>query len=261
MANRHKTSELENLPPCAAEFIRLVIKKMRYRRKVRRDVKAELASHFEDELADCGTDQEKEQKAQKLIDDFGDAKLLAVLLRRAKKRCRPLWRTVAARAFQTVGVLILLLVLYCVYISFASPTITVDYIQEADRLARQGAKPPLAVMDDLGAEVAVLPCLEGDRVEMILHAEGFADGFRGDLTVRQRKGDPLGKIVRRGWQLLVPGRQPVSIDTGVIGANARIPSSIDQFKSPVIVTLGAVETQNTPASKTAPVHTARQSLE
>ena len=84
-----KESKLGNLPVAAVDFIRLVIKKMRYRRKVRRDVQAELTAHFEDELKDCKTDEQREQKARQLIAGFGDVKLLAILLRRAKKRCRP----------------------------------------------------------------------------------------------------------------------------------------------------------------------------
>ncbi|MHC4570986.1 MAG: hypothetical protein ACYS0C_02770, partial [Planctomycetota bacterium] len=113
MKEQDKTeSEFSRLPARAAEFIRLVIKKMRYRKKVRADVMAELSVHFEDELKDCKSGEEKEQKAQQLIADFGDVKLLAVLLRRAKKRCRPLWRTIVARTFQTIGVLILCFILY-----------------------------------------------------------------------------------------------------------------------------------------------------
>jgi hypothetical protein len=136
MANKFKESELQNLPPCAAEYIKLVIKKMRYRKKVRLDVQTELAAHFEDELRDCKTDEEKEQRAQRLIEEFGDAKLLGTLLRRAKKRCRPLWRTVVARTFQTIGVLILCLIAYCVYISLGKPTINVNYVEEATRIAQ-----------------------------------------------------------------------------------------------------------------------------
>ena len=49
----------DNLPDCAAEFIKLVIKKMRYRRKVRAEVKAELIAHFEDELSKCKSDEER----------------------------------------------------------------------------------------------------------------------------------------------------------------------------------------------------------
>jgi uncharacterized membrane protein len=127
---------LRSLPKSTVEFITLVIKKMRYRKKVRAEVMAEIAAHFEDELKDCTTDEEKEQKARRLIEEFGDAKLLGTLLRRAKKRCRPLWRTVVARTFQTIGILILCFIVYCVYISLGKPTININYVDEATRLTR-----------------------------------------------------------------------------------------------------------------------------
>ena len=136
MAKKFSDSNLQSLPACATEFIKLVIKNMRYRKKVQADVLAELAAHFEDGLRDCQTDEEKEQKAQKLIEDFGDSKLLGVLLRRAKKRCRPLWRTVIVRTFQTTGVLILCLIFYCFYISLGRPNITINYVQQANLLVR-----------------------------------------------------------------------------------------------------------------------------
>jgi len=133
---KDKGLDLERLPAGSAEFIKLVIKKMRYRENVRSDVLAELISHFEDGLKDCKTDQEKEQAAQRLITGFGDVKLLAVLLRRAKKRCRPLWRTVVARTFQTVGVLILCLIFYAVWFSTGRPTISVDYLALINQMNR-----------------------------------------------------------------------------------------------------------------------------
>ncbi len=125
---------LDRLPVSTAELIRLVIKKMRYHKEVRSEVMAELAAHFEDELKDCGTDEEKEQKAKRLIAEFGDAKLLAVLLRRAKKRCRPLWRTVVARTFQTIGVLIVCFIFYAIWFSFGKPTIRIDYVELLNKI-------------------------------------------------------------------------------------------------------------------------------
>jgi len=139
MAKENKKSDSQNLPPCAVEFIRQVLKKMRYRRKVRRDVQSELAAHFEDEMKDCKTDEQKEQKANQLITDFGDVKLLAVLLRRAKKRCRPLWRTVVARTFQTIGLLILCFIVYVVWFLTGKPVITTDYVAELNRIVRPAA--------------------------------------------------------------------------------------------------------------------------
>jgi hypothetical protein len=125
------------LPACAEQFIDRVIKKMRYRRNVRRDVKAELAAHFEDELEDCKTVEQREQKARQLVGGFGDVKLLAILLRRAKKRCRPLWRKAVVRSFQAVGVVIIYL-LICFAPLVGRPKISVNYVDWLNDKAKAG---------------------------------------------------------------------------------------------------------------------------
>ena len=124
-----RKSDSKSIPAIAVEYVHRLLKKMRYRRKVRDDVEAELTAHFEDELKDCKSGEEKEQKAKELLSDFGDLKLLAILLRRAKKRCRPLWRTVVARTFQAIGVLIVCFIFYAIWFSFGEPTYRVDYVQ------------------------------------------------------------------------------------------------------------------------------------
>ena len=136
MAKENGKSGSQNLPAGAVEFIRRVLNKMGYRRKVRQDVQAELAAHFEDELKDCTTDEQKQQKAQQLITGFGNVKLLAVLLRRAKKRCRPLWRTIVARTFQAVGVLILCFIVYVAWFVSGKPAITTNYVAELNNMMR-----------------------------------------------------------------------------------------------------------------------------
>jgi len=136
MAKKLAYMHSENLPECAIDFIKLVIRQMRYRKKVRAEVMAELAAHFEDELKDCKSDEEKERKAKELIADFGDVKLLGVLLRRAKKRCRPLWRTMVARTFQTVGILILLLIVYIGWFLMGEPVISVDYLAQLNQMVQ-----------------------------------------------------------------------------------------------------------------------------
>ncbi len=136
MAKEQENRNLQNLPACIGEFIRLVVKKMRYRRKVRRDVQDELTVHFEDELKDCKSDEDRRAKAQQLITDFGDVKLLAVLLRRAKKRCRPLWRTIVARAFQAVAILIVCFVVYTIWFMTGKPIIRVDYLAQLNQMSR-----------------------------------------------------------------------------------------------------------------------------
>ena len=136
METQEKQSYLRRLPDSAAAFIKRVIKKMRYRKKVRSEVMAELEAHFEDELKDCTTDEQRQQKAQQLITGFGDVKLLAVLLQRAKKRCRPLWRTIVARTFQAIGVLILCFIFYVAWFLSGKPAITTNYVAELNNMVR-----------------------------------------------------------------------------------------------------------------------------
>jgi hypothetical protein len=123
-----KEQGLENLPQVVVDFIASVIKKMRYRKKVRREVKAELAGHFADALGDCRTDQEKQAKARQLIDEFGDAKLLATLIRRGKKRCRPLWVRGLVRICQAGVLLMVLFSLYTVWFLSGKPNPRIDYL-------------------------------------------------------------------------------------------------------------------------------------
>ena len=138
MEKGHKKTELQSLPACACEFIRLVVNKMCYRKKVGEEVRAELAAHFEDELKGCATDEEREQKALQLIGEFGDVKLLAVLLSRAKKRCRPMWRKAVVRSFQTVGVVILYILICSAPLVIGRPKISVNYVDWLNDKAKAG---------------------------------------------------------------------------------------------------------------------------
>ncbi|RKY04322.1 MAG: hypothetical protein DRP56_10170 [Planctomycetota bacterium] len=118
-----------NLPQVVVEYIDSVIKAMKYRKKVRAEVREELIDHFTDALVDCETDDEKQKAAGELIAEFGNAKLLGKLLRRAKKRCRPLWKKVIIFSFKLIGILFLLLLLRVGYMATGRPVISVDYIQ------------------------------------------------------------------------------------------------------------------------------------
>jgi hypothetical protein len=134
-------THVSDFPQVAIDYIDSVIKAMKYRKKVREDVREELMAHFSDALADCTLDNEKQQAVETLIADFGDAKLLGKLLRRAKKRCRPLWRTMVTRTFQFIGISILLLVLYIGWFFTGKPIISTDYLE----ILNQQVKP---VADD-----------------------------------------------------------------------------------------------------------------
>ncbi len=143
MRDRPNESHDSGLPACAMEFIGQVTGKTSWRRNVREDVQAELAAHFEDHLRDCRSPQEREQKARRLIEEFGDPTLLAVLCRRAKKRCRPLWWKVLVRTAQTLGVFALYCVLCSLPLFLGKPTVRVNYaewLSERWRPSQKGAE-------------------------------------------------------------------------------------------------------------------------
>ena len=75
MRDRPDEKPGNELPPCAIEYLARVTKKIRYRRRVRQDVQAELTAHFEDELRDAADAAEREQRAKRLIEEFGLAKI------------------------------------------------------------------------------------------------------------------------------------------------------------------------------------------
>jgi len=154
MANKNP---FNNLPDCAAEYIKLVIKKMRWQKKVCGDVQAELIAHFEDALKDCKTDEEKEKTAKEIISEFGDAKMLAVLTRRAKKRCWPLWQKVLIRSFQALVIVFIYLSICGVYLSSGKPTISVNYVEWLNNYVRQGRNESLnsASMLKKAAELSI----------------------------------------------------------------------------------------------------------
>jgi hypothetical protein len=155
-----------DLPGCAAEYIRQVCRRMRYRRHAREDVRAELTAHFEDELRDCASPEEREQRAQQLIEQFGDAKLLAVLCRRAKKRCRPLWRKVLVRTVQAGGVLVVYSALCSARLFIGTPSLKVDYLAWLSDHTRAGHEESLNAKPYLDKAADLLPTDEESTVKI-----------------------------------------------------------------------------------------------
>lgn len=133
-----QTTPRPDLPGCAVAFINLVVKKIRYRKKVRQEVRDELAAHFEDELRDCTDVEDRDRKAQQRIADFGNPKVLAALMRRAKKRCRPLWAKAVVHGLQALGLVVLYLILCALPLMIGRPTIRVNYLDWVNNLVRAG---------------------------------------------------------------------------------------------------------------------------
>jgi len=131
------------LPLCAEQFIANVVRKIRYRKRACDEVREELTAHFEDELRDVTDPAERETRAKRLTEEFGDAELLAVLCRRAKKRCRPLWTKVAIRSMQAVGIIVLYSLLCSLRLFVGSPSLKVDYLAWLTDRTRAGREESL----------------------------------------------------------------------------------------------------------------------
>ena len=66
-AKKNHTPGIELLPESSSELIDGIIDTMKYRRSVCADVRQELTDHFTDALADCETDDKKQQASKELI--------------------------------------------------------------------------------------------------------------------------------------------------------------------------------------------------
>lgn len=129
---RSVDAAVEGLPEDLAAMVRAVVRRTRLWRAERIDVALELAQHFRDGLESGAT-------AETLIQAFGDNRTAARLIRRAKKRQRPvLWRAFV-RSVQTIGavfaVVLMIIGFYVVRAIVGKPTITVDYLAELNQNA------------------------------------------------------------------------------------------------------------------------------
>lgn len=139
----------KHLPPAAADYIKLVIKYMRYRKTARLEVADELADHFETSLMDCADEQEKQTRTLRIIDEFGDPKLLASLMRRAKKRCRPLWQKILVRSSAATLVIFAYLLICASWLRMGTPTIRINYAQWLTDRQKQGRDESLNAMPEI----------------------------------------------------------------------------------------------------------------
>lgn len=125
----------KELPEIVQQYIKRLARRVS-NRHMRKDVLAELHAHFADALADIPQDFDREELAASLVSEFGDTKLLARLIKRAKKRCRPLWVKFVIRTCQALILLILIFAGYTWWFVTGEPTIRVDYVAKVNEMAR-----------------------------------------------------------------------------------------------------------------------------
>lgn len=226
MENKPQEERRSDLPPCATEFILRVVRRMWYRRRARRDVQAELTAHFEDAVRDCGTAEEKERRARELIEGFGDARLLASLCHRAKKRCRPLWLKALLRSGQGLGLALLYCVVCTLPLSLGRPTIRVNYVEWLSNHWRPEAQnvENAAVCYDKAAELLVRPSPVLEE-KMNLHrwsAVGYADSDVQSIEDWLAQNQAAFNALRQGANIpycwpTYDSNESASIETSIVG--------------------------------------------
>lgn len=104
-----------------------VVRRTRLWRSEKVDVARELINHFEDGLEGGGN-------PSGLIDSFGDVKQAARLIRRAKRRCRPVWWHGYYYASRTCGIGLAVLIGFYVFLfvrfQSAEPNVAWNYMAE-----------------------------------------------------------------------------------------------------------------------------------
>ena len=75
------------LPQCVIDYIEEIILSGGFSESVCREIREELHSHFEDALAMVEGEDERAKLGLELIAQFGNTDVLAVLIRRGKRRC------------------------------------------------------------------------------------------------------------------------------------------------------------------------------
>ncbi len=121
-----------DLPAPLGRLVDRVTHRTRLWAREQEDVARELVSHFEAALAGGAT-------PEAVIRDFGDARTAARLIRRAKKRARPLIWQAWLRAWQVLGACIAVLLgiygLLALRLAIAEPSITHDYLADINAAA------------------------------------------------------------------------------------------------------------------------------
>jgi hypothetical protein len=187
--------KFDGLPGGVREYIGELVRRVRYRRRVRREVGRELTDHFVDALGDCESEQGRNEVGEKLVAEFGEAKVLAKLIRRGKKRCRPFWLKALIRTCQVIGIFLLVVGLRAVHLSVGKPNVEVDYVAWLNEKVRGGrdeslnAKPyfdqavELAnekVLDELSETYPEVPAELTEKQETAIRKflKGNEDSFR-----------------------------------------------------------------------------------
>jgi hypothetical protein len=125
----------DTLPQILLDYIDTLINSVGTK-KVQFEVAEELRYHFMDAMGGSESDRNNKEFAKELIEDFGDAKMLGKLIKRGKKRCRPLWQKVLLRTLFTLCGLIVFMIIYGIWFFTGEPTFNVDYLARLNEMTK-----------------------------------------------------------------------------------------------------------------------------
>jgi len=177
-------TEFDYLPGNVREFVKLVTKKVRYRKRVRADVFRELVGHFVDELDGIEDAAQRQQVGEEIIAGFGEPAVLGKLIRRGKKRCRPIWKKVLIAGLQIGCVLVLLVGLRVSTFYVGKPVIKIDYGKWLTEKVSAGKDPNLNAKIDIDRAVE-LADFESNKLDS--KALKMWPGDMNDLQLQQAK--------------------------------------------------------------------------
>lgn len=126
-----QSDAFESLPDALCEVIRCVVRKTRLWPSEKRDVQAELESHFREGLIELtGQGMSVGESVEVLRDGFGDPELTAKLIRRGKRRGRSMfWKIIVGTALTGLGG-VSAGAAYVGYLWLAEPNPTVNYVEK-----------------------------------------------------------------------------------------------------------------------------------
>jgi len=123
--------EVEPLPAELARIVDCVVGATRLWPWEKGDVRAELESHFREGMIELGADGlEPEACVTRLMRGFGDTLLTAKLIRRGKKRGRPMAWKILARTTAVAAVLMVSVAGYAAFAMLRQPSPSVDYVAQ-----------------------------------------------------------------------------------------------------------------------------------
>ncbi len=188
-----QTIAMSELPQELADAIGQVVGRTRLWRREKVDVAMELVAHFQDGLVAGRSPQE-------LLKSFGDPTTAAMLIRRAKKRGRPLIWHIWHYGWITALALVVVYIAAGIWMATGKPTIKTDYLAIINQQAISAPKADRAwpLYRDALLELAGKPSDANSRLnEIVSHKPGDKDWVSTEKFLSQH-AESIAKLRKAG---------------------------------------------------------------